>query len=291
MDNFAVGDKVWMQHHTTKKWYKTAVIIEIRHSGRAYLVKDDLGQSYVRGRRFLRLDDRKLPSHACRLIKFYELSPISSHLGYSQSDNALSDFDCSLTNSDHSSSNCDIDSFIMHSPSSDPSSPDYRPQSQFHHRSRRSYTVNPVPTLVCGVPVDIISVHHHFNHVPRGPLIPRPLPAHEGGADQPSDQQQAGGHRHRSTPHLRVIGRGSQHGDHLRNHGPSPQPGGRRAMVPMEMHQGVQQRLGRRAQLAENPQVRAVVLDAAGEARSGTPENSQTGGDVRAPGRQSADLP
>ena len=46
---FCVGDWVWMQHHATKQWYKTAVIIEIRHGGRAYLVKDDSGQQYVRG--------------------------------------------------------------------------------------------------------------------------------------------------------------------------------------------------------------------------------------------------
>ena len=117
--------------------------------------------------------DCKLPAHEYRLIKLRELSPISSDLRYSPSDNAPSDFDCSLPNSDHSSSNCVVDSFIMHSPSNDPSSPEYRPQLQFHPRSERSYTVNPVPTLVCGVPTDIISVPHHFNHVPPGPLIPR----------------------------------------------------------------------------------------------------------------------
>ena len=35
--DFAVGDKVWMQHHATKKWYKTAIITEIRHGGRRIL--------------------------------------------------------------------------------------------------------------------------------------------------------------------------------------------------------------------------------------------------------------
>ena len=60
LPDFNVGDRVWMQHHATQKWYKTANIIEIRHGGRAYLVKDDSGQQSVRGRRFLRLDDRKL---------------------------------------------------------------------------------------------------------------------------------------------------------------------------------------------------------------------------------------
>ena len=29
MDNFAIGDRVWMQHHTTKKGYQTAVVIKI----------------------------------------------------------------------------------------------------------------------------------------------------------------------------------------------------------------------------------------------------------------------
>ena len=29
MDNFYIGDRVWMQHHATKKWYKIAVVIEI----------------------------------------------------------------------------------------------------------------------------------------------------------------------------------------------------------------------------------------------------------------------
>ena len=33
LDNFSVGDKEWMQHHATKKWYKTTVIIKIRHGG------------------------------------------------------------------------------------------------------------------------------------------------------------------------------------------------------------------------------------------------------------------
>ena len=41
LNDFSVGDRVWMQHYATKKWYKTAIIIKIRHWGRAYLVKDD----------------------------------------------------------------------------------------------------------------------------------------------------------------------------------------------------------------------------------------------------------
>ena len=76
--DFAVGDKVWMQHHATKKWYKTAIIAEIRHGGRAYLVKDQDGQLYVRGRRFLRIDDRNLSSNqVIRAVHFSTLSPFS----------------------------------------------------------------------------------------------------------------------------------------------------------------------------------------------------------------------
>ena len=26
LPDFGVGDRVWMQHHATKKWYKTAII-------------------------------------------------------------------------------------------------------------------------------------------------------------------------------------------------------------------------------------------------------------------------
>ena len=80
--DFAVGDKVWMQHHATKKWYKTAIITEIRHGGRAYLVTDQDGQLYVRGRRFLRLDDRNNSSneliravHSCTLSPFSGVDP------------------------------------------------------------------------------------------------------------------------------------------------------------------------------------------------------------------------
>ena len=42
--DFAVGDKVWMQHHATKKWYKTAIITEIRH-GTAHNSVPNLGSS------------------------------------------------------------------------------------------------------------------------------------------------------------------------------------------------------------------------------------------------------
>ena len=49
--------------------------IEIRYGGRAYLVKDDNGQLYVRGRRFLRLDDHNYSHHSCRAVNFGTLSP------------------------------------------------------------------------------------------------------------------------------------------------------------------------------------------------------------------------
>ena len=65
-----------MQHHATKKWYKTAIITEIRHGGRAYLVTDQDGQLYVRGRRFLRIDDRDISSNQIiRAVHFGTLSP------------------------------------------------------------------------------------------------------------------------------------------------------------------------------------------------------------------------
>ena len=40
LPDFNVGDRVWMQHHATKKWYKTACIIEIRHGGVPYPYMD-----------------------------------------------------------------------------------------------------------------------------------------------------------------------------------------------------------------------------------------------------------
>ena len=77
MPNIAVGDRVSMQHHATKKWYKTAIITEIRHDGRAYAVKDNSGQVYIRSRRFLHLDNRRQPDHACRQIRLCVFSPFS----------------------------------------------------------------------------------------------------------------------------------------------------------------------------------------------------------------------
>ena len=47
-------ERVWIQHHQTKDWYKQAAIIESRHNGRAYELVDDDGKTYYRGRRFLR---------------------------------------------------------------------------------------------------------------------------------------------------------------------------------------------------------------------------------------------
>ena len=48
------GERVWIQHHQTKEWYKQETVIESRHSGRAYELVDDGGKTYYRGRRFLR---------------------------------------------------------------------------------------------------------------------------------------------------------------------------------------------------------------------------------------------
>ena len=85
LPDFNVGDRVWMQHHATKKWYKTVSIIEIRHGGRAHLVKDDSGQQYVRGRRFLRLDDRDISRHLCCAVHIRKLRPF---LTFNASENA-----------------------------------------------------------------------------------------------------------------------------------------------------------------------------------------------------------
>ena len=189
-----------MQHHTTKKWYKTAIIIEIRHNGRANAVKGNLGQIYIRGRHFLRMDDRCQPEHACRQIKLCALSP------FSNTENSLSE--CSPSDFNHSSTKIVQSISNMQSPSSsDPSSPSYRPQSATHPQRRRSFTVNPVPTLVCGVPIDVVVVPHHYNHVPWRPFVAGPQTTHEGGAPQQPHQQQARRHRHRSPAHLGIIGR------------------------------------------------------------------------------------
>ena len=48
------GERVWIQHHQTKDWYKQATIIQSRHNDRVYELVDDDGKTYYRGRRFLR---------------------------------------------------------------------------------------------------------------------------------------------------------------------------------------------------------------------------------------------
>ena len=48
------NDRVCIQHHQTKEWYKLATVLESRHNGRAYELLDDEGKTYYRGRRFLR---------------------------------------------------------------------------------------------------------------------------------------------------------------------------------------------------------------------------------------------
>ena len=40
------GERVWIQHHQTKEWYKQATVVESRHSGRAYELVDDDGKTY-----------------------------------------------------------------------------------------------------------------------------------------------------------------------------------------------------------------------------------------------------
>ena len=139
LTDFCMDDRVWMQHHATKLWYKTAVIIEIRHGGRAYLVKDDSGQQYVRGRRFLRLHDRAKSGHSCCAVNFRGLSPF---LIFDTSKNAQSDLLISpsspsspshstpkcISDTSFSDTSCSATSSNMHSLSDNPSSPNYVPQ-------------------------------------------------------------------------------------------------------------------------------------------------------------------
>ena len=47
------NDRVWIQHHQTKEWYKQATIVKSRHTGRAYELVNDDGKTYYRGRQFL----------------------------------------------------------------------------------------------------------------------------------------------------------------------------------------------------------------------------------------------
>ena len=56
------NDRVWIQHHRSKEWYKQATVLENRHNGRAYELLDDEGKTYYRGRRFLR------PVHQCECV-------------------------------------------------------------------------------------------------------------------------------------------------------------------------------------------------------------------------------
>ena len=129
----------------------------------------------------------------------------------------------------------------MQSLSDAPSSP--VSQSRLRPRGRRStYLVTPVPTLVCEVPIDVVSVPHQYNHVPRGPLIPRPAAAHEGGEEQQPDDESA----KRDGQDLLHISGSSGEGIStvivfvvvviLHSLG----RGGERPVVPVEVHQGLQ---------------------------------------------------
>ena len=41
-------DRVWIQYHQTKEWYKQATVVQSRHNGRAYELIDDEGKTYYR---------------------------------------------------------------------------------------------------------------------------------------------------------------------------------------------------------------------------------------------------
>ena len=72
--------RVWMQHCTTKKWYKTAIVIEIRHGGLAYEVRDSLGTTYVRSGCFLCLDAWPVTDHSSAQVKLCSPSPSLGNL-------------------------------------------------------------------------------------------------------------------------------------------------------------------------------------------------------------------
>lgn len=77
MPDFAWSDYVWMQHHLTKKWHKQVIIIEIRHDGRAYEVKDDTGSTYIRGRHFLCACSTSVSTATFHRI-YSSISPVNS---------------------------------------------------------------------------------------------------------------------------------------------------------------------------------------------------------------------
>ena len=55
-------------------------------------------------------------------------------------------------------------------------------------KPKKSYKITPVKTLMCGVPVDMISVPRRQNHVSRRPHLSGPLQAHEEEMQQPQDR-------------------------------------------------------------------------------------------------------
>ena len=65
------NDRVWIQHHQSKEWYKQATVQESRHNGRAYELLDDQGKTYYRGRRFLRPVHRRNPDHEATVNRCY----------------------------------------------------------------------------------------------------------------------------------------------------------------------------------------------------------------------------
>ena len=68
-------DRVWIQHHQSKEWYKQATVLESRHNGRAYELIDDEGKTYYRGRRFLRpVHGKKSTVNRCYTTKTEEFA-------------------------------------------------------------------------------------------------------------------------------------------------------------------------------------------------------------------------
>ena len=64
-------DRVWIQHHQTKEWYKQATVVESRHNGRAYELIDDERKTYYRGRRFLRPVQKSTNQNGATVYRCY----------------------------------------------------------------------------------------------------------------------------------------------------------------------------------------------------------------------------
>ena len=54
LDILANGERVLVKHHKTGRWDKEATVIQKREDGLSYIIKDEHGQTFIRGRRLLK---------------------------------------------------------------------------------------------------------------------------------------------------------------------------------------------------------------------------------------------